>query len=55
MKVWLVKLFDCCMFKGKYCDVRGREGFVIGPTQHLLKEIPLENIFALYDTAYNYG
>lgn len=34
---------------------KDRGGFVLGPSQHLLSEIPLENILAMYDTAYKYG
>lgn len=30
-------------------------GFVLGPSQHLLKEIPLENIFTMYKTAYEFS
>lgn len=30
-------------------------GFTIAPTQHLLPEIPLENILTMYETAYEYG
>ena len=30
-------------------------GFTISPTQHLLPEIPLENILTVYETAYQYG
>ncbi len=30
-------------------------GFTISPTQHLLPEIPLENILTMYETAYQYG
>jgi len=30
-------------------------GFVLGPTQHLLEEIPLENIITMYDVAWEYG
>jgi len=34
---------------------RDKGGFVIGPTQHLLPEIPLENILAMYEAAWEYG
>jgi len=34
---------------------KDRGGFVIGPTQHLLSEIPLENILTMYETAFEYG
>jgi len=34
---------------------KDKGGFVIGPSQHLLSEIPLENIIMMYDTAYNFG
>jgi uroporphyrinogen decarboxylase len=34
---------------------KDKGGFVIGPTQHLLNEIPLGNIITLYDTAYKFG
>lgn len=34
---------------------KDRGGFVIGPTQHLLSEIPLENILTMYEVAYEYG
>ncbi len=30
-------------------------GFVIGPSQHLLTEIPLDNILTMYQTAYEFG
>jgi uroporphyrinogen decarboxylase len=32
-----------------------RGGFVLGSSQHLLTDIPLENIFTMYQTAYEYG
>jgi uroporphyrinogen decarboxylase len=32
-----------------------RGGFVLGPTQHLLQQIPLENILTLYQTAWVEG
>lgn len=32
-----------------------RGGFVLGPSQHLLTQIPLENIIALYEEAWDYG
>ncbi|MCL5772201.1 MAG: hypothetical protein M1479_08000 [Actinobacteria bacterium] len=34
---------------------KDKGGFVLGPSQHLLSEIPLENIIMMYDTAYNFG
>jgi uroporphyrinogen decarboxylase len=34
---------------------KDKGGFVIGPSQHLLSEIPLENILTMYETAYKYG
>lgn len=34
---------------------RDRGGFVLGPSQHLLSQIPLENIIAMYETAWKYG
>ncbi|MHB1274862.1 MAG: uroporphyrinogen decarboxylase family protein [Candidatus Humimicrobiaceae bacterium] len=34
---------------------KDKGGFVLGPSQHLLSEIPLENIIIMYDTAYNFG
>ena len=30
-------------------------GFILSPSQHLLTEIPLENITTMYETAYEYG
>ncbi|NSW75744.1 MAG: hypothetical protein HPY68_03020 [Candidatus Atribacteria bacterium] len=30
-------------------------GFILSPSQHLLTEIPLENIVTMYETAYEYG
>ncbi len=30
-------------------------GFIISPSQHLLTEIPLENIVTMYETVYEYG
>jgi len=30
-------------------------GFVLSPSQHLLPEIPIENIVTMYETAYEYG
>lgn len=33
---------------------KDKGGFVLGPSQHLLKEIPLENIITMYKTAYEY-
>ncbi|MGZ5550369.1 MAG: uroporphyrinogen decarboxylase family protein, partial [Nitrososphaeraceae archaeon] len=33
---------------------KDKGGFVLGPSQHLLKEIPLENIIIMYKTAYEY-
>jgi uroporphyrinogen decarboxylase len=34
------------------CDLfRARGGFVLGASQHLMPEIPLENIYAMYDAA----
>ncbi|HSV31322.1 MAG TPA: uroporphyrinogen decarboxylase family protein [Atribacteraceae bacterium] len=32
-----------------------RGGFIISPSQHLLTEIPTENIVAMYEAAYEYG
>ena len=32
-----------------------RGGFVLGSSQHLLMDIPLENILTMYKTAYEYG
>ncbi len=34
---------------------KDKGGFVLGPSQHLLSHVPIENIFALYDTAWKYG
>ena len=34
---------------------KNKGGFVLGPTQHLLSEIPLENILTMYEVAYRYG
>jgi uroporphyrinogen decarboxylase len=34
---------------------KDKGGFVLGSSQHLLSEIPLENILTMYETAYNYG
>jgi hypothetical protein len=34
---------------------KDKGGFVPGPSQHLLSEIPLENIIIMYETAFNYG
>jgi len=34
---------------------KDKGGFVLGPSQHLLSQIPLENILKLYETAWEYG
>ena len=34
---------------------KDKGGFVLGPSQHLLSHIPLENIFAMYETAWEEG
>ena len=34
---------------------KDKGGFVLGPSQHLLSQVPLENILALYDTAWEHG
>lgn len=34
---------------------KNKGGFVLGPSQHLLSHVPLENIFAMYETAWEYG
>jgi len=34
---------------------KDRGGFVLGPSQHLLSHVPLENIFAMYETAWEEG
>ena len=34
---------------------KNKGGFVLGSTQHLLSEIPLENILTMYEVAYRYG
>jgi len=34
---------------------KDKGGFVLGSAQHLLSDIPLENILVMYETAYNYG
>jgi len=34
---------------------KNRGGFVLGPSQHLLSEIPLENILTMYETAIEYA
>ena len=30
-------------------------GFILCPSNHLLEDMPVENILALYDTAYEFG
>ncbi|MBA7678855.1 hypothetical protein ES703_87133 [subsurface metagenome] len=34
---------------------KNKGGFVLGPSQHLLSHVPLENIFAMYETAWEFG
>jgi uroporphyrinogen decarboxylase len=34
---------------------KDRGGFVLAPSQHLLPEVPIDNIITMYKTAYEYG